>query len=220
MSFAFSDRIADKAEDLGHAVVQIPEHDLIGAAGIVLRVGVGLWDLLERELDNSSTVSESLQNGIHKVVTRTPNASVFVILDGHSAAMKDTKFPLLPSPRQLIDGVKNGAFFQPVPGNVSEAIRAAEFGKVFEKGKARSVISSSANYHFSLPSGAHASQFIRLADSFSEMGMVDRVAYWLALEMQTQIVKPVQGTLPVEADDDETSKKISSAGEGKPHALI
>lgn len=225
MAFAFSNRVADKAEDLEHLVAQIPEHELVGATGIVLRVGVDLWHLFAAETVDINKVSDSLRSEIDKVLNRAPNIDIFLLLDGHSAAMEAMKSVLLPSPHQLINESTKSIIFQAVANSVSEAIRAAEFATVFEKGRTRSVISSSTNYHFSLPSGAHASQFIRLGDAFSEMAMVDRIAYWIALEMQLQILPEGQGVLRATSDEHDQNKHDTDpdtliADTAQPHALI
>lgn len=196
MTLAFSNTVVTKVSDFEHAVAQIPDSLLLDASGLVLRVDAKLW--LEMISDDQEFEGK-LQVQAAAVRRRAPNIDVYVIPDGHSSAEARPAYVARQGPRLLIDGSKAEALFRPVEQAKLLEIREQDLSRCIEAARSRCVICAASNYHFELPSGAHASQFLRLAEAFVDIETVDQVAYWIALEIQA---------------------KIPLLGDNSPHALL
>src|SRR5262249_15272011 len=117
---------------------------------------------------------------------------VYLIPDGHSLATADPPYVARHGPRVLFEATPDGLLFQPVSEAVSGEIRQHDLTKCIEAARSRCLICAGSNYHFALPSGAHASQFLRLAEAFVDIATVDRIAYWVAHGIESQ-VPPLNG---------------------------
>lgn len=183
MSLAFSDHVVETAADFEHAIAQIPTSRLQNATGIVLRVHARLWEeLVAKGYDHLA-----FEARLSAICKRAPNIDIYALPDGHSAAESRLSVGNLQGPRHLINGRTQAYVFHQSSPVSHEAIRELELTNIFESGRARSVICASDNHHFALPSGAHASQFLRLGDAFTDIETVDRVAYWIAIEIQSKV---------------------------------
>lgn len=188
MTLAFSNGVITEVSDFEHAVAQIPDGLLLDATALVLRVHARAW--LEMDSGEAGIVA-AMQTQADAVSKRAPGVDVYVVPDGHSAAEARPPYAARHGPRLLIDGKRAKASFVPVDNNTVLEIRQQDLAKCLEVGRSRCVICATSNYHFELPSGAHASQFMRLAEAFVDIETVDRVAYWVALEIQSKI-SPLQ----------------------------
>ncbi|VVE18459.1 hypothetical protein PCA20602_03015 [Pandoraea capi] len=189
MDFAFSDFLVETPGDLDHAVAQISDANIRDARGIVLRTHATLW----RNLTQQNSPPANFEECLKAVSRRAPGINLYLMPDGHSLAEHWFANGALNAPLQVLDGVTGSQTHTHVSGSELETIRTAELNSIFNRGKARSVICASENYHFSLPSGAHATQFIRLADAFTDIAIVDQVAYWLSLEIKTRAQMETSG---------------------------
>ncbi|AEG70705.1 phosphoribosyltransferase [Ralstonia solanacearum] len=182
MTLAFSDIIAETSADFDHAVAQIESANLRQASGIVLRAHASLW----RQVVQVGFDTTLLERDLDAVLRRAPGLDVYLLPDAHSLAKLRAVKSGVRSPIQLIDGASGKKIVSEVDANCLDRIRFAELKGLFESFKGRCVICASANYHFALPSGAHASQFVRLGDAFASIETVDRIAYWVAMEIQSR----------------------------------
>jgi hypothetical protein len=182
MTLAFSDSIVETTADFEHSVAQISDSSIRDARGVVLRVHATLWRRIVQGNCDSGTLTEHLE----AVARRAPGLDVYLLPDGHSLAEHWLANGSVQVPLQVFDGQTLSIVQRHVSGDVLDAIRETELTNTFANGRARSVICASANHHFALPSGAHATQFIRLGDSFADIETVDRVAYWTAIEIQSR----------------------------------
>lgn len=183
MSLAFSNTVVTQISDFEHAVAQIPDSRLLNAAGLVLRVDAELW----LRLTSGSITDPAIQAQAAAVMRRAPGQDVFVIPDGHSCAEARPSYAARHGPHRLIDGSRASASFDVVEPSRFLEIQQQDLTGLLEAGRSRCVICATSNYHFELPSGAHASQFVRLAEAFVDIETVDRIAYWIALGIQSRI---------------------------------
>ncbi|WP_250495352.1 hypothetical protein [Caballeronia sp. GAWG1-1] len=182
MTFAFSDIIAETSADFDHAVAQIESSNLRQTDGIVLRAHATLW---RRIMKNDLDVNE-LTRDLAAVLRRAPGLDVYLLPDAHSLAELWAVESGVQPPIQLIQGVTGATLMSVVDAVCMDSIRIAELKGIFESFQGRCVICASENYHFALPSGAHATQFVRLGDAFAGIETVDRIAYWIAMEIQSR----------------------------------
>lgn len=184
MPLAFGSTVVAQLSDFEHAVAQIQDSQLLDATGLVLRVEAPLW----LELTSSdAAVAAALHAQALAVIRRAPGLDVYVMPDGHSSAEARPAYAARHAPRALIRGNDTANAFMPVDAETTEAIRQADLAQCIEDAKARCVVCAASNYHFALPSGAHASQFLRLAEAFVNVETVDRIAYWVALDIQSKV---------------------------------
>lgn len=186
MALAYSSIVVTEVSDLEHAVAQIPDLDLLQASGLVLRLSAELWLSLMSE-DDSDGLGRLLAEQSRAVVRRAPNIDVFAVQDGHSSATARPAYVARHAPRLLFGDSPAGRVFRSVDTATLKALRQDDLAQHVERARARCVICASANYHFALPSGAHSSQFLRLAEAFTDMVTIDRIAYWIALEIESSI---------------------------------
>lgn len=184
MQFAFGTTVVTRVEDFEHGVAQIPDSALLGTSGIVLRVDAELW--LTLMLNNVPT-SLALDIQAAAVALRAANIDVYALPDGHSSATIRPPRTARNGPRLLFGATGTGALFQPVGPDTVSAIRQQDLAQCIETTRARCIICAASNYHFSLPSGAHAAHFLRLAEAFVDLETVDRIAYWIALDIESRI---------------------------------
>ncbi len=179
MSIAFSSVVVSSCEDLEHAVAQINDSDLRSEDKIAIRVRVALWRAL---LNEDPKVREVVLSQVELIRRRAKNFDVLLFPDGHDVTFYcdvDAVFDL--RPRILISASASEIFFSPLTAKVFAELRHEDLSEVIKVSLPRCVICSSSNHHFCLPSGAHSSQFVRLAEAFTNISVVDRIAYWAAL---------------------------------------
>jgi hypothetical protein len=196
MTLAFSTTVITQMSDLEHAVAQIPDLSLLDADGLALRIAAPLWLELMSAYDTDAkveSVAEALEVQAQAVARRAPGISVFAVPDGHSAATAQPPYVARHAPRLLFSGDGGAAVFQPVDSAKVAEIRQQDLSQCIEAARTRCVICAASNFHFALPSGAHASQFLRLAEAFVDIESVDRVAYWVALHIESKL-PPLQGS--------------------------
>lgn len=83
------------------------------------------------------------------------------------------------------------------------AIRQHDLEDVVRSQSVRSVLTV-ADGHFQLPSGAHTTHFVRLAECFSDMDTVDRVVHWIAREVATDLRTLAKEQLALVVDNPST----------------
>lgn len=194
MKLAFSSAVVADVTDFDHAIAQIKDTELLGATGIVLRIHSQLWLAL---MSNFEGMNKELTAQGLAVAARAPGIDIFALPDGHSAAEARPSYAARHAPRLLFGKTSNELLFreQLDEGRVS-AIREQDLHRIVEVARSRCVICATTNHHFALPSGAHASQFLRLAEAFLDMESVDRIAYWVALDISSKL-KPFQEDEPI-----------------------
>lgn len=180
MAFAFYNGTVEAATDFEHAVVKIPDSELRACDAIVIRLGLELWNSLISPTFETLNILSSQKTLIE---TRTDKVEVIIIPNASELADK-IKFPLAPTdifPRTLFSPSKEKIEPFPLDKTGFEQVRSQDLQNILDAARARCVMCSAENYHFSLPSGAHASQFLRLAEAFESLEIVDKFAYWVAL---------------------------------------
>lgn len=190
MKLAFGSTVISEVSDFEHAVAQIPDMELLQATGLVLRLDAQLWLYL---MSDEGLASNLLADQAKAVARRAPNLNVFAIPDGHSAASARPTYVARHPPRLLFRGSDSTAPFSPVDAPELTALRAQDLAQFIERERTRCVICTAPNFHFALPSGAHSSQFLRLGEAFVDILTVDRIAYWVALDIEST-VQPLAGT--------------------------
>lgn len=184
MTLAFGSTVISQVSDFEHAVAQIPDVELLRADGLVLRLDAKLWLLL---MSDEEAARRLLLDQAQAVARRAPNLDVYAIPDGHSAASARPTYVARHPPRLLFHGASSTAPFSPVDEPTMRALREQDLAQFIERERARCVICAASNYHFALPSGAHSSQFLRLAEAFVDIVTVDRIAYWVALDIESTV---------------------------------
>ncbi|WP_454872517.1 phosphoribosyltransferase [Paraburkholderia xenovorans] len=182
MTLAFSDIIAETFADFEHAVAQIESANLRQADGIVLRAHASVW----RRITEEGFDAELIQANLAAIKERAPGLDVYLLPDAHSLAEHWSVKSGAQPPIQLIDGAIGATHMKIVDADRLSDIRTAELRMLFESCRGRCVICASDNHHFALPSGAHSTQFVRLGDAFVSIETVDRIAYWVAMEIQSR----------------------------------
>lgn len=185
MTLAFGTEVVRKVSDIEHVVAQIPDVALMGASGLVLRFDAALWLDIMSDVDRAV---ELLRGQAVAVTRRAPHIDIYALPDGHSSASANPPYVARHGPRLLIRGSDGEvAFDTEVDGALLQAIRERDLHEVVAGAQSRCVVCAAASYHFALPSGAHASQFIRLSEALVDMQTVDRIAYWVAHRIQAQL---------------------------------
>lgn len=174
MSLAFSSAVVSEVSDLEHAVAQIPDVEILQANGLVLRLSAKLWLTLVLEGDD---VGRLLDEQSRAIARRAPHIDIYALPDGHSSASARPAYVAHHAPRLLFSRAGVGGVFQPVDASTLKALRQGDLAQCIERARTRCVICAASNYHFALPSGAHSSQFLRLAEAFTDLATVDRIAY-------------------------------------------
>ncbi|QNH01988.1 phosphoribosyltransferase [Pseudomonas sediminis] len=181
MPIAFSSVVVSAGEDLEHAVAQINDADLRSEDKIAIRVTIALWQAL---LSGAPHVREVVLSQVELIRRRAKNFDVIVFPDGQDVTFHhNTNTTLDLRPRMLISSSAPEIFFSPVIADIFSELRHEDLSEVIKVSLPRCVICSSSNHHFCLPSGAHSSQFVRLAEAFTNITIVDRIAYWAALHI-------------------------------------
>lgn len=185
MTLAFGTEVVRKVADIEHVVAQIPDAALVGASGLVLRFDAELW--LDLMTDVGRAV-ELLRQQAEAVARRAPHVDIYALPDGHSSASAIPPYVARHGPRLLLRGSDGEvAFNAEVEGALLKSVREQDLHEVVAGAQSRCVVCAASSYHFALPSGAHASQFIRLSEALVDMQTVDRIAYWLAHKIEAQL---------------------------------
>ncbi|MEH6500655.1 MAG: phosphoribosyltransferase [Pseudoalteromonas distincta] len=181
MPIAFSPVVVSSGEDIEHAIAQINDADLRSEDTIAVRLGYTLWRNLIAE---NRPVLNLILEQISLIRRRAPNFDILVFPDGHDAIAKGEEGSMGDlRPRVLINAREPTIFFMPVEPHILAELRSEDMSRIIGGSLSRCVIRSSSNHHFSLPSGAHSSQFVRLAEAFTNITVVDSIAYWAALHI-------------------------------------
>lgn len=185
MTLAFGTEVVRKVSDIEHVVAQIPDAELVGANGLVLRFDAELWLFLMADISHAV---ELFREQAAAVTRRAPHVDIYALPDGHSSASANPPYVARHGPRLLLRGSDGEiAFNTEVDEILLKSIREKDLHDVVAGAQSRCVICAASSYHFALPSGAHASQFIRLSEALVDMQTVDRIAYWLAHRIQGQL---------------------------------
>jgi len=195
MPLAFSPIVVANVSDFEHAVAQIPDSALLDASGLVLRVHGKLWLELKSDFDCAvdaaqTGVADRTGNGLVRALLdqaaacakRAPGMPIYLLQDGHSSAIASPSHGARHGPRHLVGGPEV-TLFHSVSNELAAQIRQDDLRACIETARSRCVIRASSSYHFVLPSGAHASQFLRLAEAFVDIETVDRIAFWVAQDI-------------------------------------
>lgn len=173
--------VVSELEDFEHAVTQVLDADLRDADHVAIRTSGELWKRL-LELNQETDSGLAFQN--ERLKRRAPSWRFIVFPDGHELAMQqisvDSAKDLLP--RILIDETGQKVL-EPVSESVLADLRASDLELTIKGGWGRCVFLSSSNHHFVLPSGAHTSRFYRLCDALTDLRIIDRIAYWIGLDL-------------------------------------
>ena len=192
MLLAFSNTVAADVNDFEHAVADIPDAKALEADAIVLRVEASLWLALGSP---SETLLEDLRAQALHVATRAPGIKVFLMPDGHTCAESSPAHSAHRPPMQLVDQAGVLTLSQANDAAVL-AIRQQDLADCLQAARTRCVVCAASDYHFALPSGAHSNQFLRLAEAFVDLRTVDRIAFWIALDIQRRL-EPLKSEYPV-----------------------
>lgn len=184
MTLAFGSTVISQVSDFEHAVAQIPDVELLQAHGLVLRLDAQLWLLL---MSGEESAGRTLSDQAQAVARRAPGLDVYAIPDGHTAASARPAYVARHPPRLLFHGASATAPFSSVDEPTLRELREQDLAQFIERERTRCVICAASNYHFALPSGAHSSQFLRLAEAFVDIVTVDRIAYWVALDIESTV---------------------------------
>lgn len=184
MKLAFSSSIVTTASDFEHAIAQIRDVELLDATGIVLRIHSQLWLSLMSDIDAQTPLL--LRQGM-AVAARAPGVDVYALADGHTSAESQPPYCARHAPRLLFGGQSNDLLFQEIDSAIVSDIRQQDLQRTIESSWSRCVIGTIGNFHFELPSGAHTNQFLRLAEAFVDIEVVDRIAYWVALDIAARL---------------------------------
>jgi orotate phosphoribosyltransferase len=183
MKVAFSPLPAVSVKDLEHAIAQVPDADLIDAQGVVIRAAAELWIELARE---QSAARLELLGCLDEIEKRSAGLSVYILPDAHDICeLGPGKAPGGSELAALRIEYKNRAAppVAPAGEQVTSAIRQTSLDGTLRSQLSRCVVEASRNHHFILPSGAHSSLFIRLAEACVDLLTVDQFAYWIAQEV-------------------------------------
>lgn len=192
MLLAFSKTVASDLADFEHIVAGIPDVKALDADAFVLRVEAKLW--LELGSPSDALLAE-LHNKATHVVVRAPGIEVFLMPDAHTCAESSPAHTIHRPPMQLVD--KAGTLTLAAASDAAvQAIRQQDLADCIEAARTRCVVCAASDYHFALPSGAHANQFLRLAEAFVDLRTVDRIAFWIALDIQAKL-QPLKQEYPV-----------------------
>jgi hypothetical protein len=112
---------------------------------------------------------------------RVPDIEIIAIPEG-SSLIKGENFKSLDiAPRILTS--KEYPLLSIAQAEATQILQQADLDSIITPILSRSTICASTNYHFLLPSGAHTSRFLRLAEAFTSLETVDRIAYWVTLRI-------------------------------------
>jgi hypothetical protein len=185
MKLAFSSTVVVKINDLEHAITQIKDTELLGATGIVLRIHSQLWQDL---MSNLEEIRRDLAHQTVAASTRAPGIDIFALPDGHTSTEDGSPYTARYAPRLLFGKAANEVLFRKnLDADIVASIRQQDLHSVVDSSRSRCVICAASGHHFTLPSGAHASQFLRLAEAFVDIEVVDRIAYWVALDICSKL---------------------------------
>lgn len=181
MKLAFSQVVAASVQDLEHCVAQVEDAELWDAAGVVVKVRAALW---RRFISLDADTSNDLELAHDALERRASGLKIFLLPDAHELCSDEgTPYRLeLPACIQIVFREAQVSL-EPTSGNELELIRQADLEKALRSQFDRCLVRASENHHFALPSGAHASLFIRLAEAFVDLSIVDLIAFWSALRI-------------------------------------
>jgi hypothetical protein len=180
MKLAFSSAVVADVKDLEHAIAQIKDTELLDATGIVLRIHFQLW---VRLMFGLAEMEKELKVQAAAAAKRAKGIDIFALPDGHSAAESRSSGTVCHEPRLLFGKSPAAPLFEGLCEDSVARVRQQDLHRVIDSARSRCVICATTGHHFELPSGAHASQFLRLAEAFLDMEAVDRIAYWIALDI-------------------------------------
>lgn len=207
MKLAFSSTEVVDIKDLEHAIAQVKDTELLDATGIVLRIHSKLWLTL---ISNFADLGSELNAQGKAVAKRAKGIDIYALVDGHSATESGSPFSDFHTPRLLFGKNSTDPLFCELDTNTVASIRQQDLHRIIDSARSRCVICATTGHHFELPSGAHASQFLRLAEAFVDMEAVDRIAYWVGLDI-CSAQKPLQGDKPIALVVDHPSMLILGA---------
>lgn len=207
MKLAFSSTVVVAVKDLEHAIAQVKDTELLDATGIALRIHSQLWLALMSNLTDMGTELAAQGDAAAK---RAKGIDIFALPDGHSAAECRPPYTACHAPRLLFGKSSTTPLFHELDANTVASIRQQDLHRVIDSARSRCVICATVGHHFELPSGAHASQFLRLAEAFLDMEAVDRIAYWVALDIHST-QEPFQDDKPIALVVDHPSMLILGA---------
>lgn len=207
MKLAFSSAVVVDIKDLEHAIAQIKDTELLDATGIVLRIHFQLWFSL---MSNLNDMGVELTTQGDAAARRAKGIDIFALPDGHSAAEFRSPYTSRHAPRLLFGKSSTTPLFHELDANTVSSIRLQDLHRLIDSARSRCVICATAGHHFELPSGAHASQFLRLAEAFLDMEAVDRIAYWVGLDI-CSAQEPLQDDKPTALVVDHPSMLILGA---------
>jgi hypothetical protein len=184
MRFSFYPKVIASVSDFEHAVAQMPDAVMRETSVLVLRADIALW----RSIQSASEATRAdlrLQYGL----VRRRTSSLFLALVPDLSFMSDGRRVAGDlenlSPSMLFSDEEN--LERKLSDEELSGLREADLARLVDEARARCVIHSSQNHHFLLPSGAHASQFVRIAEAMVSMVAVDTVAYWISLAIGVEL---------------------------------
>lgn len=85
----------------------------------------------------------------------------------------------------IVAGSKNLEGWRLASQDEMQEIRECDLASIVQSHRQLAILSI-ANGHFQLPSGAHTSHFVRLAECLANAGDLDRIVYWIARDISLQ----------------------------------
>lgn len=179
MRLATSRDTIHAVSDIEAAIAQIPDGALRDATAVGLKTSARLWQLLT---SREEEVADQLQREREEILGRLENRNIYLLPDPTDLCRKNIlgEGPQDIRPRHILG--TEGLLRSVVQAELSD-LRSASLSEVFRIQQHRCILSASDRYHFSLPSGAHTSMFLRLSDAFVDVAALDIAAYWVALEI-------------------------------------
>lgn len=171
----------ESLSDLEHAVAQTSDADLRDRDCLVIRLSPDAWFSLVANKDATTKVLVSQKSLVRK---RVKNLCIAVLpeMSQYSDGSKSDIISALVAPKILFP-LDNVELFRDLTPDEFHILRSWDLGGLILDSRDRCVLRASAKHHFSLPSKAHASLFVRVAEALTDMSRVDAVAYWVALDI-------------------------------------
>lgn len=175
-------------KDLETTLTGISDHQLEGASSILIRVDGPLWINL---VQGGFTDPADIKHAANSALRRVPSKTLYLAPSLTWLATQPQSAILV---NQFLPRCFEFSVDPPHVANISsnealDKLRRGCLNVEVSKGLSRCTVTPPVTHHFSLPSGAHASHFIRLSELFSSMQSVDSIAYWIG----TSLIEDVEG---------------------------
>lgn len=180
MRLAFHPSTITSLTDIEHAVAQTSDADLRDKDFLALRFDASSWLSLCRA---EATAIETLGAQRDLVTRRAPRLTL-IALPEMAHCSSGAPFDLASTvwvPKRLFPKAGNALHEDLAPDEL-KALRNLDLARLIRAAQERCVLRASAKHHFALPSRAHSTQFVRVAEALTDMRTIDTIAYWISLD--------------------------------------